>query len=359
MIDMENWGLTPQLVAEAEAAGAYLGRVVSQYRDCCRVVTTKGMMNADVSGKFRFAVKRLSEYPAVGDFVLLDRSDDQSGNGVIQQVLPRRSAVIRKAAGTGQAEQVVAANLDLVFICMSLNDDFNLRRLERYLGMVWDSGATPVVVLTKADLCVDLAERMAQLETVAFGVDVVVTSSFAEDGYQAVRRYLGRGRSIALIGSSGVGKSTLLNRLLGREFMATQEIRQDDKGRHTTTNRQMLSLPDGGVIIDTPGMRELGLEGADLAKTFSDIDALAKACRFSDCGHGREPGCAVRRAIEQGRLPEERLLSYQKLQKEAKYQGLNAKQIEAEKLAVMFADVGGMKNARRLIQEQAKNRRRH
>jgi len=356
-IDLQKIGLTDRIRDEAKAyAGLYLGRVSAQSKGLYRVLTETGELTAEVSGKFRYQASNPADFPAVGDFVLVDRTTDRNGHGVIHHVLTRKSVFARKAAGETDALQIVATNIDTVFLCMALNQDFNLRRLERYLAIAWDSGATPVVVLTKADLCGDLEDKLRQVSTVAVGVEILTTSSVSADGYLLVKKYLQEGQTVAFLGSSGVGKSTLINRLLGGEVIATNETRKDGKGRHTTTRRQMIILPEGGIVIDTPGMRELGIVGADLGKSFADIDELATQCKFRDCTHGAEPGCAVQQAIKEGSLGADRVESYKKLQKEAKYEGLNAKQIEKEKLNRMFKDFGGMKNARKYIKEKTRHR---
>lgn len=295
-------------------------RVILQEKELYRIVTDFGEQGAVVSGRFRYEAQTISDYPAVGDFVMVEHAGKE-GNAVIHSVLPRKSVFTRRAAGTAKREQVVAANIDTVFICMSLNNDFNVRRLERYLSVAWDSGATPVIVLTKADLCTDLDAKLCEVESVAFGVDVVVTSSLSENGIDAVKPFLKAGRTASFIGSSGVGKSTLINRLLGSDVIATGGLRNDDKGRHTTTHRELILLEGGALVIDTPGMRELGMWGAEggIDTAFADIEELAARCRYKNCTHTAEPGCALRAAIEEGTLSEERYRSYVKLSVENAY----------------------------------------
>lgn len=295
-------------------------RILSQEKGFYRIISGKGEKLAEVSGKFRFQTTVSSDYPAVGDFVLVNWNE--SGNSaIIESLLPRKSAFIRKAAGESQQEQVVAANIDIVFLCMALNNDFNLRRMERYISIAWNSGAMPVVVLTKSDLCDDLEHKLAEVSTIAFGVDVLVTTSTEENGYEELLPFISEGKTIAFIGSSGVGKSTLINRLLGKELLKTNGLRNDDKGRHTTTHRELFLLPSGGMVIDTPGMREYGMwdNDAGIERTFMDIEELAAQCKFRNCTHTNEPGCAIQKALTTGELQMDRWQSYQKLKAENDY----------------------------------------
>lgn len=298
-----------------------IGRVALEHKRMYRVWTEQGELLCEVSGKFGFNALSREDFPAVGDWVMVKPRIDE-GKGTILSVLPRKSKFSRKMAGSTAEEQIVAANVDTVFLVNSLNEDLNLRRIERYLLLTWESGANPVIVLSKADLCARVAEMMAEVEAISLGVPVVAISAELREGLEKLEPFLQPGKTIALLGSSGVGKSTLTNRLLGKDRQLVQEIRQsDDKGRHTTTHRELVQLPNGSVLIDTPGMRELQLwESSDgLAETFSEIEELASACRFRDCSHQDEPGCAVLDAIQEGRIAAERLLSYQKLQKELAY----------------------------------------
>lgn len=356
-INIEKFGLTDKLKKEASLyKGFYIGRVLSQYKDLYQVVCENGEIISEISGKFRFRVKTLSDFPAVGDFVMLDRNTNRNGNAIIHHILSRKNAFIRKAAGTSNDEQIVASNIDTIFICMSLNNDFNLRRLERYLSIAWDSNAIPVVILTKSDLCDNLEQYLYEINSVAIGVDIFTTSAIHENSYFQLKQYIKENETVAFIGSSGVGKSTLINCLIGENKLNTNGLRNDDKGKHTTTRRELILLENGGMVIDTPGMRELGLESADLAKTFSDIERLASMCKFYDCTHTNEPSCAIQEAIQNGILSTDRFLNYQKLKKEAKYEGLNSRQIESIKMKDMFGSIGGVKNFKKFVKEKSKRR---
>lgn len=350
-----NLGFSDRFVMEAELFPGYtLGRVIAQYSDLYKIATENTELLAEISGKLQYTAESHPDYPAVGDFVMLDRATDVHGNAIIHAILTRKSAFIRRSAGSERDSQVVATNIDTVFICMALNNDYNLRRLERYLSVAWDSGATPVIVLTKSDLCGDLATKLSEIEAIAFEADLVVTSSMTEAGYRAILKYLIPGQTVAFLGSSGVGKSTLINRLLGRDYQKTLTLRKKDRGKHATTRRELFQIPAGGAVIDTPGMRELGLDSANLAKTFIDVGELGESCRFSDCRHEHEPGCRIRKAIEEGLITEDRLSSYKKLKKEARYEGLNAKQIDKEKIKDMFSEFQGIKNARNFVKSKPK-----
>ncbi len=352
-VNLSDLGLSEATVKEAIKYGEnlYIARVSVQHKDMYKVITESGEILAKISGKLSYMASDSADYPIVGDWVLVDRIDGNTGEAIIHHILTRKSCFERKAAGTGHERQKVAANIDTVCICMSLNNDYNLRRIERYLSIAWDSGATPVIVLTKSDLSEDLILKLTEIEAVAVGVDVVVTSGMSDDGYTDLLKYFNKGKTIAFIGSSGVGKSTLINKLMGEKVLVTKEIRDDDKGRHTTTHRQLLILPSGGVVIDTPGMRELQLAGADLAKSFADIEELAEMCYFGDCRHEAEPKCAVKKAIEDGALSTERFENYKKLQREMVFEErkstMSAAQVEKLKTIDMMGSVNGYRQAQK------------
>ncbi|QVK17437.1 ribosome small subunit-dependent GTPase A [Mycoplasmatota bacterium] len=296
------------------------GRVIEEHGKYFKVVTELGVLQTELSGKYKRELR--SEFiPAVGDWITLEKLPNED-KGIIQDVLPRQSKFSRKVAGQETIEQVVVANFDTMFIFNSLNSNYNLRRIERYLVLAWESGAVPVIILSKSDLCDDVERKIYEVRNSAPGVDVYAVSSLTGYGLDAIRKYFKPGKTIALLGSSGVGKSSLVNNLVGEEILKVQEIReQDDRGRHTTTHRELVLLPNGSMIVDTPGMRELGLwQGSEgLSETFSDIDEIAQSCRFNDCQHMTEPGCAVREAIDNGTLDIKRFNSYIKLKKKTAY----------------------------------------
>ena len=269
----------------------------------------------ELSGRLRHELAETAR-PAAGDWVAVS---DDGQRAVIHHLLRRRTAMIRRAADTDSIPQTIAANVDVFCLVSSANRDLNPRRIERYLTAVWDSGAQPVIVLNKVDLVDDLAASMETIAAVALGVPIVPVSALTGAGIDTLRDHVGRGVTVGLVGSSGVGKSSLINRLIGREVQHVKEVREDDaRGRHTTTRRELVPLPGGGVLIDTPGMRELGLieDEGGIAAAFADIDEIAAGCRFNDCQHQSEPGCAVYAALVAGMLQLERLESYRKLQRE-------------------------------------------
>jgi ribosome biogenesis GTPase / thiamine phosphate phosphatase len=294
--------------------GLVPARVAAQHRGEYAVLGEAGELRTRVSGRLRHDATSTAELPAVGDWVVLRHA-------TIQGVLPRRSAFSRKAARAPTEEQVLAANIDTVFVVSALDGELNLRRLERYLTLAWESGADPVLVLTKADLCGDVPGALLSVEPVAIGVPVHALSNVTGAGLEQLEAHLAPARTVALLGSSGVGKSSLANRLVGSELQATRAIAEEGRGRHTTTSRQLIRLPDGALLVDTPGLRELQLWDADdgIHDAFADVDELAAHCRFRDCAHRREPGCAVYAAIDEGRLSLARLQSYRALQRELEH----------------------------------------
>ncbi|MBN2551679.1 MAG: ribosome small subunit-dependent GTPase A [Spirochaetales bacterium] len=296
-------------------------RVVYAQRQMYRVVSEHGEHQARVSGRLRHQARLPADYPVTGDWVGIRFDPQDAGDGaagIIHFTLPRKTWLSRRAAGQKAEEQLLCANIDRVFLVSGLDRDFNLRRIERYLSLIYEGGAAPVIVLNKIDLCSDLETKIAQLGTVAFDLPVICISALSGAGIEQLDPYLQADRTVSFVGSSGAGKSTLINRLLGREALPTAELRANGKGRHTTTHRELFLIPGKGMVIDNPGMRELQLWAHDesLADTFAEIEQLAGRCRFVDCTHAGEPGCAVRRAIKAGDLDAKRLDSYLRQKRE-------------------------------------------
>ncbi|UCE04275.1 MAG: ribosome small subunit-dependent GTPase A [Candidatus Latescibacterota bacterium] len=317
---LRDWGWSTHFeaaFAALDAAESEPARVVEAQRELFRVVTRAGERRARVAGRLR--QEEHGPLPAVGDWVAVRVEADAVA---IHQVLDRRSTISRKLPGKAAREQVLAANVDTVFVVTSFNEDFSPRRVERYLTMIWEAGARPVVLLNKADLTADPETMLAQAEAVALGVPVHAVCAERDAGLAALEPYLRPGATIVLLGSSGVGKSTIVNRLMGREVQTVQGIRdRDAKGRHTTHSRQLFRLPSGALTLDTPGLREVALwiTETGLGQAFGDVEEIAEACRFHDCAHTSEPGCAVKAAVDEGRLARDRLESYHKLCRELEY----------------------------------------
>lgn len=323
MIERYGWSEVLQHQFEPYAASGLIpGRVVIQQRGRFEVVAKCGELSATLAGKFAHEAED-GAYPVAGDWVALSALPG-TGSAIIRDVLPRTGVFVRRAAGPGAPKgQVVAANVDVALLVASLNRDLSVRRIERYLAAAWESGAHPVILLTKADACDDVPTLKAEVEAVALGVPALAVSAVTGEGLDALSELLRPGKTAVLLGSSGVGKSTLVNVLAGEVLMQTRSIREDDaRGRHTTTHRELVLLPNGSLILDTPGMRELGLWDADagIASAFSDVEALAANCRFHDCRHRTEPGCAVLQALSKGTLDPARWESFGKLQRELAFQ---------------------------------------
>ena len=322
-MNIQDYGYKGDLNLEDDQTVA---RVIAVHKDRYEIVCNNGKGFAKIKRGAYFDNPN-SIYPTTGDFVLIEWND--LGDSMIYETLKRESSFSRTAASSdrnrelhNQHEQLVAANFDYVFIMQSLNNNFNINRIERYLSLAWESGGIPVIILTKSDLVENKQEYIDEVQAIAFGVDVYAISSVNQDGIEDIKKYFAKGNTIVFLGSSGVGKSTLVNTLCGEEVMKTSEVREDDsRGRHTTTSRNLIMLPNGAMVIDTPGMRELGMWDAKegISKTFQDIEELIKMCKYSDCTHTNEPGCKVLEAIENGKLDRERFEQYIKLQKETLY----------------------------------------
>ena len=339
-MDLKNIGFDvffQKHIEKCQLETSSIGRICAEYKENYKLFSEFGELTANISGKFRNNCISREDFPAVGDWVLFEYIKAEN-KAIIKEICPRKSKFSRKIAGQQTQEQIIASNVDFAFIICALNYDFNLRRIERYLSLIWQSGAMPVVVLTKADLCSDVQNKISEVENIAFGVDVHAISNISTEGIEVLQKYFVNNKTVVLLGSSGVGKSSLINNLAEEEVMKVNVLRNGiDKGRHTTTHKQMLILPNGGLIIDTPGIRELQLWDAQdgISQTFNDIEELAKSCKFLDCTHTNEPDCAVQKAIEDGLLDACRFENYMKVQKEQEYlikrQTQSAAKVERDK----------------------------
>ncbi len=358
MVDksIEGYGYTEFFQRQVEALNIsnkelIPARILEVHKEQYKIVTEYGEKAAKLKGSLFYNDNLDDVYPAVGDFVLVKQNP--YGEDIIYKVLERKSKFSRLDT-FNNIEQVIATNFDYVFIMTSLNRDFNIKRIERYLTAAWQSGAVPIIVLTKLDLCNDYRDYEAQIENAAAGVPIVAVSSFTGEGLDELQTYIKPSQTIVFLGSSGVGKSSLVNAIAGEEIMKVNCIREDDsKGRHTTTHRQLIMLQSGTMIIDTPGMRELGMwdvqEGLDT--TFADIEELAGKCKFRDCNHISEPGCAVKEALESGELSPERWENYLKLKKEAKFAKWK------ESVNIRLKEKSRQKNINKLQKEFKKGRK--
>lgn len=320
-MNIQDYGFKDNINADKTIA-----RIIATHKDRYEIVCNEGQGFAQIK-RGCYYDNPDSIYPTIGDFVAIQWNP--TGDSMIYETLKRESSFSRTASTSdrnhklhNQHEQLVAANFDYVFIIQSLNNNFNLHRIERYLSLAWESGGVPVIVLTKSDLVPNVQEYIKQVENIAFGVEIYAVSCVTKQGLDNLEKYFSKGNTIVFLGSSGVGKSTLVNTLYGKEVMKTSEIREEDsRGRHTTTSRNLIMLPNGAMIIDTPGMRELGMWDAEsgISKTFQDIEKYLGMCKYSNCTHTNEPGCKILEAIEKGEIQRERFEEYLKLQKESEY----------------------------------------
>jgi len=356
-VSIFRWGWNSYFEAiwnDAKPANVVPARIVGASRGLWRVAGNFGECLAGAAGKLRLASEEGAEWPAVGDWVAIELRD-KGGAALILEVLPRRSQFVRKTAGKRIAEQVIAANVDTALLVSALDGDFNPRRVERYLAQCWDSGAMSVLVLNKADACENCEELTQKMESVAMGAPVIVISAKTGQGFEELGKYLVRGTTLVLLGSSGAGKSTIVNRLMGRSVQDVQPVRESDsRGRHTTTARELFPLPGGALLIDTPGLRELQLWDAEegISQVFSDIESLSAQCRFGNCRHEGEPGCAVQKAIEDRALDLPRLENWRKVLREQSFLrrkvDLEARQSEKQRIKQIMRGVRRMYRDRNL-----------
>ena len=325
-------GFFLQSFEQMQTEGYTPARIAQEHKNMYFVFCREGKLKAKVSGKLRYRTQGFGDFPAVGDWVAITARPEE-GKATIHALLPRKTKFSRKAVLSGGTpetggkteEQILAANIDTVFLVSGLDGDYNLRRIERYVTIAWDSGATPAVLLNKTDLCDDVGSMIRETQATVLGVSVLGICAIKKEGIDLLWEYLAPGKTVAFLGSSGVGKSTLINTLLGYEKQTTTSVRDfDNKGVHTTTYREMILLPNGGVVIDTPGLREIQMwsDTEGITKTFKDIEDLAVQCRFNDCLHGDDPGCAIKEAIENGDLEAKRLEGYLKIQRELQHLSL-------------------------------------
>jgi ribosome biogenesis GTPase len=323
-VSLARWGWNSYFEAmwnEADGENAMPARVVAQQRKCWRVAGEFGECLAEASGKLQLAAKEGADWPTVGDWVSVELRTLRDV-AVVRSVLPRRNRFARKVPGKRIEEQVIAANVETALVISALDGDFNLRRAERYVAQCWESGVRPVLILNKADACENAYAKAAEMERVALGTHVRIVSAKTGQGMEELELLLIPGQTLLMLGSSGVGKSTLTNRLLGRSLQRVNDVRaSDSRGQHTTTARELFALPGGALLIDTPGLRELQLWNAEegLAQAFADISLLAARCRFNDCRHETEPGCAVQAAVQAGTLELARLKNRRKLLREQEF----------------------------------------
>ncbi len=336
-MNIKDYGLKENYIKNIDN-NKIVARIIATHKDRYEIVSNKGQGYAKIKRGCYYDNPN-SIYPTTGDFVVIEWND--AGDSMIVETLKRESSFSRAAATSdrnhelhNQHEQLVSANFDYVFIMQSVNNNFNLHRIERYLSLAWESGGIPVIILTKSDLVENIQEYIDEVQSVAIGVDVYAVSCKTGNGIDNIKKYFSKGNTIVFLGSSGVGKSTLVNTLYGEEIMKTSEIREEDsRGRHTTTSRNLIMLPNGAMIIDTPGMRELGMWNAEtgISQTFQDVEEYIGMCKFSNCTHTNEPDCKILEAIQNGELSEERYDQYLKLKKETEYNSNQEKYLNNKK----------------------------